>query len=322
MQFLPANIITDLPAAVLVPVLGVILPLCAILAAFYLAKFLLRYLIRPLTGRATAFIADRYLFSRTHRNAINIITFVAVLGITYVTAALITVLAIFNGFTNLVENMYTAFDPDVRVVAARGKTFADDPDLKQIIRSTEGVAQVARTVQDKAMLTYFDKQFMVEVKGLEPDYLDINRLDSLVYEGEYDFLTDNGHPLAVVGGTVAYYINARISDRITPMELWAAGDIQRALNNPLDAARNQRIFTAGYFKVQMEYDQSYILADFDLVQDLFNLQGRVSSYDIKATNFDQAEEVAARLRERLDDGYKVQTWYILYESLFNVLKNE
>lgn len=302
--------------------LGLILPLTAIVLFFFLFKLIVRYVLYPLTGRASFFVSERYLFSRTHRNAINIITFIAVVGITYVTAALITVLSIFNGFQDLVENMYTSFDPDLRVVAARGKGFIGSDSLLSTISSHDGISHVSPTIQDKAMLTYYDKQYMVEVKGVKPDYLELNRLDELVYEGDYAFVSEGGRPMAVLGGSVAYFINARISDRIQPMRLWAAGDAKKSLVNPEDAVEAVDLFTAGYFKVQMEYDTRYILADFGVTKQLFSMKERVSSYDIRLDDFDDADDVKESLQEQLGEKYKVETWYDMHESLFNVMKNE
>lgn len=322
MEDLLFNIISELPSIVQIVLLGVIFPLVAIFLSFYLFKLFLRHILGPLTNRATVFVADRYLFSRTHRNAINIITFIAVLGITYVTAALITVLSIFNGFQDLVENMYTSFDPDVRIVAARGKTITHSDELLQSIMDVEGVEYVSPAIQDKAMLSYFDKQYMVEVKGVKPDYLRLNPLDSLVYEGQYAFSNEIGHSMSVLGGSVAYFINARISDRIHPMQLWAAGDAKASQSNPEKAVRSESLFTAGYFKVQMEYDTRYILVDFELARRLFDLDDRVSSYDVKVKDFGEAEAVKEALQAKLGSSYRVETWFDMHQSLFNVMKNE
>lgn len=321
MDFL-CNIVNGLPIGFQIILLGFVLPLVSIFTFFYLFKLFVRRVLYPLTGRASFFISDRYLFSNTHRNAINIITFIAVLGITYVTAALITVLSIFNGFQDLVENMYTSFDPDLRVVAARGKGFVGSDALISSVASHEGISHVSPTIQDKAMLTYFDKQYMVEVKGVRPDYLELNRLDDLVYEGEYAFVSEGGRPMAVLGGSVAYFINARISDRIQPMQLWAAGDAKKSLTNPEDALEAVDLFTAGYFKVQMEYDTRYILADYGVAKQLFGMKDKVTSYDIRLDDFNDADDVKASLQEELGDQYRVETWYDMHESLFNVMKNE
>ncbi len=314
--------VVDLPLALQIILLGFILPFAAIALFFFLFKLFVRHVLYPLTGWTSFFISGRYLFSRTHRNAINIITFIAVVGITYVTAALITVLSIFNGFQDLVENMYTSFDPDLRVVAARGKSFVGSDSLLSTIASHEGIAHVSPTIQDKAMLTCYDKQYMVEVKGVRPDYLELNRLDELIYEGNYEFISEGGRPMAVLGGSVAYFINARISDRIQPMRLWAAGDVKKSLTNPEDAVRSIDLFTAGYFKVQMEYDTRYILVDFEIADQLFGMKGKISSYDIRLDDFDDAEDVRESLQKQLGSTYKVETWYGMHESLFNVMKNE
>lgn len=327
MTFLSLNsffceLLAAMPPAVQVILLGIVLPFVSIVGAYFMVRWVMRLALRPLLGRAPVFIADRYLFSRFHRNAINIITFIAVLGITYVTAALITVLSIFNGFTDLVESMYTSFDPDVRVVAARGKHFEDSDSLKQVIANFPGVAAVRPSVQDKAMLTYYDKQYMVEVKGIDPNYLAVSPLDSLVYEGDFVFETPDGYDLAVLGGSVAYFINARISDRIHPMRLWAAGDAKKLLNNPEKAVNSRNLYTAGYFKVQMEYDLRYILVDLPLAQNLFGLEDKVSSYDMKVNTFGEAEAVKAALQKQLGSQYRVETWFDMHETLFNVMQNE
>lgn len=301
---------------------GVVMPLGAIYLARFLVKLVFRKIFSRIIGYLPVYVADRYLFSRSNRNAINIITFISVLGITYVTAALVLVLSIFNGFQVLIEDMYTAFDPDIKVVAARGKGFAASDSLVQAIKAVPGVAYVTPVVQDKAMLTYFDKQRMVEVRGVPQDYLRINRLDTLVYEGDYAFQTENGFPMIVLGGSVAYFVNARLSDRLHPMKLWAASDARELLRNPESAIRTRDVFTAGYFKVQMEYDTRYVIADIALARDLLDMKGRVTSYDIVLDDFDQATRVSAALQEKLGDQYQVQTWYAQHEALFNVMKNE
>lgn len=308
---------------ILLALMLTVVPLGAIFISYLLTKFVLRKLMGLIVGRVPAYIAERYLFSRQNRNAINIISFISVSGITFVTYVLIVVLSIFNGFQGYIEGMYTSFDSDIRVVPARGKTMVASDSLRNVLAATEGVEAVSPVLQDKAMLTYYDKQYMVEVKGVQKtDYLKVNRLDRLVYEGEFEFEGIDGQPQAVLGGSVAYFINARISDRLHPMKLWAVGDAKDLLTNPEQAVRTQNLFTAGYFKVQMEYDTRYIIADFAATQELFDLKGRVSSYEIALQNFDRAEATARRLREQLGPDYKVETWFDMHETLFKVMRNE
>ena len=66
-------------------------------------------------------IAWRYLFSKKQFNAIHIITAISSVAVGVVTAAMICVLSVMNGFGVLVEKMFSQFDPDLRIVASAGK---------------------------------------------------------------------------------------------------------------------------------------------------------------------------------------------------------
>ena len=68
------------------------------------------------------FVARRYLFSKKSTHAINIISGVSVVGVTIATMALVVTLSVFNGFHDLVATFFTAFDPQIKVMPAKGKT--------------------------------------------------------------------------------------------------------------------------------------------------------------------------------------------------------
>jgi lipoprotein-releasing system permease protein len=67
------------------------------------------------------FIARRYLRSKRQLRFINIIMLVSFIGITVGVAALIIVLAVFNGFNSVVTDVLVGFDPHVRIEPARGR---------------------------------------------------------------------------------------------------------------------------------------------------------------------------------------------------------
>ena len=65
-------------------------------------------------------IARRYLFAKRSTNAINIITGISVLGVAIGTAALILVLSVFNGFEDLLSGLFGYFNPEVKIMPAKG----------------------------------------------------------------------------------------------------------------------------------------------------------------------------------------------------------
>ena len=69
------------------------------------------------------YIAKRYLASKKKHNAINIISAVSVCGVALATMAMVCTLSVFNGFQEMVEGLFTAFDPQLKITARQGKTF-------------------------------------------------------------------------------------------------------------------------------------------------------------------------------------------------------
>jgi hypothetical protein len=74
------------------------------------------------------------------RIAINIITGISVFGIAIGTMALILVLSVFNGFEDLLSDLFGHFNPEVKVTPAKGKIFTTDSLTLQKIRALPGVA--------------------------------------------------------------------------------------------------------------------------------------------------------------------------------------
>ena len=55
---------------------------------------------------ASFFIARRYLFSKKSHHAINIISGISVVGVAVATMALVCTLSVFNGFQELVAELF------------------------------------------------------------------------------------------------------------------------------------------------------------------------------------------------------------------------
>ena len=117
------------------------------------------------------YIARRYLFSRKSHNAINIISAVSVCGVTLATLALICTLSVFNGFHDLVESMFTHFDPELKIEPAKGKSFVPSDSLMEVLHSNPAISVINETLEDQAMAQYKDRQTMVTVKGVSDEFL-------------------------------------------------------------------------------------------------------------------------------------------------------
>ena len=133
------------------------------------------------------YIARRYLFSKKKHNAINIISGISVCGVALATLALVCTLSVFNGFQDMVAGLFTAFDPELKIMVREGKVFEPNGAAFQEVRSLPEIDVWTETLEDNAMVQYKDRQAMAIIKGVEDNFEQLTSIDSLLY-GAGDFI--------------------------------------------------------------------------------------------------------------------------------------
>ena len=80
-------------------------------------------------------IASRYFLAKKSKNIINWITWISILVVAIVSAAIIIILSALNGMNETVMNLYSNFDPDVKITVVEGKNFVSSDSLRKSIKS-------------------------------------------------------------------------------------------------------------------------------------------------------------------------------------------
>ncbi|HIV84953.1 MAG TPA: FtsX-like permease family protein [Candidatus Prevotella intestinigallinarum] len=270
------------------------------------------------------YIARRYLFSKKSTHAINVISGVSVVGVAVATMALVVTLSVFNGFHDLVASLFTAFDPQLKVTPAVGKTApADDPVLTRI-RHLPEVEVATETVEDMALAIYGDRQAMVTIKGVDDNFDSLTHIrEILVGEGEYELHAAGlnygipGIRLAEALGTGYRYDQ--------PLKIYAPKrEGQLNMANPTDGFVEDELYSPGVlFSVkQAKYDKSYIVTSIGFARNLFGQQGMVSALELRlkpGTDFDAAKE---KIRQMAGGKYTVKDRFEQQEDTFRIMKIE
>ncbi len=270
------------------------------------------------------FISQRYLFSRKSTNVINIITGVSVVGITVGTAAMIIVLSVFNGLTGLIESLFSAMDSDLRIEASTGSTFIHSDSLLKVIQKQPGLKYISKTIEGKAGLKYFDRQAQAVIKGVDSVFSKINPIDSVayLYEGNYTIHDKSGVAQAVLGALVAETLNANIKDEVNPIHVFLKTDGPIVAGNPMPSFRNDLLFPSGFFSIQKEYDEKYILVDFEVAREWFNMKDKITAYELAVNNPNEINAIKLNLQNTLGKNFRVLTLPDRHETLYKVMKNE
>jgi lipoprotein-releasing system permease protein len=267
------------------------------------------------------FISKRYLFAKKSTNLINIISALSVLGVTVMTAALIVILSVFNGFDSLIKSFFNAFDPDIRISLAEGKMFSSNDTLIKQVAKFEEVLSFTEVIEENAMLEYDKKRDIARIKGVSDNYTITCGIDSMIINGE--FLLKNEHEdFAVLGHLLANRLSINLN-LIKPIKIWAPKrNSQPSLTN-LDVFNKKSIFPIGIFSVlQDDYNTETIIVPIDFARKLLEYNDEVSSVEIKLKSNIDKNAFEKKLRNHLKDKFLVKNRFQQHEFLYKVMQTE
>ncbi|MGN6618468.1 MAG: FtsX-like permease family protein [Ilyomonas sp.] len=265
--------------------------------------------------------AWRYFKSKKSTNAINIIAWISVLAIAVGTAALIIVLSVFNGFEDLVKNLYGDFYSDVRIAPSKGK-FIDISDAQlQKIRSVKGVKSLSLVVEEKAVLVNGDYQAIIYLKGVDKNYNTVSSLKKHIERGQYDLgTTDN--PALVVGVGIENAVGADPESNLIPLTIYLPNRDVKNFNS-MDAMYSSNVNVTGTFTVQQEFDNKYAFTNLPFLQYMLNLEPhQFSGVELALQPGTNMIKIKELLLKALGPDFKVQTRYEQNQSLFTVMQVE
>ncbi|MDX1940158.1 MAG: FtsX-like permease family protein [Saprospiraceae bacterium] len=265
-------------------------------------------------------IARRYLFAKKSTNAINIITGISVFGIAVGTAALVLVLSVFNGFEDLISQMYSNFNPDVKILPAQGKTFEVDSALMSRIYRIEGVELVSQTSEEIAFFEYKGSQDFGTLKGVDDFYDDVTGIDSTVQEGKYQLKDQGTIEDAVLGLGMRNKLQVNVDDLFTPMIVYMPKS--REVSVFEQQFRRMSVYPVGTFVNQQEFNNKYVITSIDFARQLLDAPNEVSTLELKLKAGSNQNRVIENIRKTLGEDFIIKNRYEQEEAFLRIMNIE
>lgn len=270
------------------------------------------------------YIARRYLFSKKSHNAINVISTISVCGVALATLALVCTLSVFNGFQDLVEIFFTAFDPQLKITAVRGKVFdGQDKRVLQLKKLPE-VAVYSESLEDNVMVQYQGRQAMAVIKGVEDNFDQLTPIDSILFGRGDLLLHDEVVDYAIPGIQLLSTLGSGIRF-LDPLEIYAPRRGAKVnMANPSTGFVTGNLFSSGLvFAVNQEkYDASYILTSMNFARKLFQYTTEVSAINLKLKDGADTDAVKKHIQTLLGDDFRVQDRYEQQADTFRIMEIE
>lgn len=270
--------------------------------------------------RTASFLAWRYLFSKKEHNIINVISGISMIGIMVSTAALVVVLSVFNGMTDIIGGWFNALHADFEVTLREGKSFPTDSFPLDKLRQIPQVKAVNEIVCDLSLANYEDRQELLYLRGVPDNYLRDNHFENLVIDGD-TALWKMEQPCAVMGTGVAgrMQINLLSYDLL---KLYYPKRTKKNFSNPAEAFNTQYLMPSGVICTNTNYDDNYIFCPIEFVRALMRYEGEVTSVEIQLKEGAEVAEVRPIIEKMVGEKYYVKDKYEQEDSLYRTMKSE
>lgn len=262
--------------------------------------------------------ARRYMFSPKSHSVINIIVAVSLVAVAVPTAALVVLLAVFNGLNATIERLYSSVDADIEILAERGQTFAEESIDLDVLRDIEGIVAVAPYIEQSVMLSVGDRHAAVTLRGIDSLYTDALPIASLVGRGSIEAATLDGDIVLGYGLAAdigAYNLGSEIS-------LYALNRKQLSTLLPMSGLSRAKAQLGGIIDSNADIDATLALTSIDRLQRLANYPDRLSGIVVNVADDSDTKAVCRALKGCVGEDFKVRTREEKNASMNAILRME
>lgn len=249
------------------------------------------------------------------------ISAISLAAIAVAAAAMVIVLSVFNGFSQLAESKLSAIDPDFMLSPKEGKSICNVGALLQTIDAVDGVV-ASPEITEQAFAVAGGAQMPVTLKGMTNAGIASSGIPGITIDGDSSLPADSS---AILSVGVAIGLNLRPSARLTEFTVYEPRRVGR-INpaNPMAAFRSARLQATGVFQVeQEEYDRDVIVVPFEVAARLLAYSDEATSVAVYVLPGADRSRVEASLREiALADGLVMKDRRMQQQQAFRMIEIE
>jgi lipoprotein-releasing system permease protein len=261
------------------------------------------------------------LFSKSSNNTINIITFIAFLGVVIGTLSLFIVLSGFSGLKTFSVSFLNISDPDLKITLVEGKTFQFSDEIKNILDEADGISTYTKVIEERAFFSYHNREIVAFVKGVDSNYLAVNKIDTALIAGNWlQSSIENG---AVVGNGISYKLSLGVYDFLEPLKIYVPKPGLGYIDDPREGFNMIQTQNIGIYALTEDIDNKYVFTDLKLAQNLLSyVDNQISGVEIKVKSDKFIPQVKNNLEKTLGAKFKIETREQLNSLFYKMLNTE
>ena len=170
-------------------------------------------------------------------------------------------------------------------------------------------------------MSYGDKSQVASIKGVDANYLLVNRMDTAVYFGNW--VNYDAKYTVVVGSAISTALSIGSYDFLESLKIYVPKPGKGYITNPKTAFNQIGAQTIGIYRLTDDIDKKYIYSNLSLAQDLLSYKpDQISAIELKLTEGSSARDMQDELQASLGNDFEIKTRQQLNSVFYKMLNTE
>ena len=260
------------------------------------------------------------MFSKSSKNAINIISRIAISAAVVGSLALFVVLSGFSGLRDFSLQFTNIFDSDLKVYPANGKTFSFSKSSENELKNTEGIEALSKIIEERVFLQYRGKNHIALIKGIDEGFKNVIPIDSILFLNKW-LIPDKDE--VVIGLGISIKLSMGVLDYGNLLEIYVPKPGTGQIINPTDAFTKKKVVASGMYSVNQDLDSKYVFSDIEFARSLLKLDStKVSSIEIKLVPNADSNKIRQQIKAVITDEIIIKNRIQQNDGLYKMLNIE
>ena len=260
------------------------------------------------------------MFSKSSKNAINIIARIAVTAAAVGSIALFIVLSGFSGLREFSLQFTNVFDADLKIYSYQGKSIVFPKELENKLATIKGIEAYTKTIEERVFIQYRGKNHVAKIKGIDQNFKKVVAVDSILFLN--DWLVPNRDEV-VVGLGISQKLSLGVLDYSNLLEIYVPKPGAGQILNPSDAFTKRKAVASGIYSVNEELDSEYVFSDIDYARSLLGMKtNEITSIEVKIAPGSDEHLVRSDIKSIFNNNIRIKNRMEQNDSLYKMLNIE
>ncbi|MBR1774534.1 MAG: ABC transporter permease [Bacteroidales bacterium] len=276
----------------------------------------------------SGFIVKRLILSRRNKGIVHIISLISLIGVAVGAFALVVVLSVFNGFTDVAKTMLEKTSPPLLIERSGGYITQQTIDNLKAKTNNSSVLNdgysLIPVIKTTAMVTFSDNRSIVTLFGIDSSFFLYNPLDTCIVSGKNIFnVKDSLFCLMGINQASFIGLNRGAEKMNIPVKLTVPNATNEDAMVMEDKLSTVSVYYQACYQTHSDLDEGNVFISIDKMRQLLDIAPDVcSQVYVAVKNPSDIPKIQTFLQDNLPNDYSVKTVLQQEPLYFRIVSSE